>query len=79
MTVPPWLTILITIMVTLFGLYRLRLALRSHAAEERAREGKGLYAMPRHRHALYGVIYLIMAAFLVAGLLGYQIFPSLFD
>jgi Na+/H+ antiporter NhaD/arsenite permease-like protein len=78
MTVPPWLTFLIAGMVIFFGLYRLRIAMRSDADNERAMERKGLYGLPRRRHLLFGVLYLVLGGMLIAGALGYPIVPSLF-
>lgn len=78
MTVPPWLTFLIAGMVIFFGLYRLRLAARSDAENERAMQRKGLYALPRRRHLLFGVLYLVLGGMLIAGALGYPIVPPLF-
>lgn len=75
MAVPPWLTLLVAGTVIAFGLYRLRLALRSDEEDERARRRKGLYAMPRRRHALFGLVYLLMGGILIAGMLGYSLNP----
>lgn len=79
MMVPPWLTFLIAGMVIFFGLYRLWIARRSDAENEAAMQRKGLYALPRRRHLLYGIVYLILGAMLIAGALGYSIVPSLFQ
>ena len=78
MTVPPWLTFLIAGLVTAFGLYRLWIALRSPRPDPTAVSRKGLYGLPRRRHLLYGVLYLILGGILVAGALGYPILAPLF-
>lgn len=77
MTVPPWLTFLIAGMVILFGVYRLSMALRARDDGDHSLRRKGLYALPRRRHLLYGLVYLILGAMLIAGALGYPIVPSL--
>jgi cytochrome b561 len=75
MTVPPWLTLLVAGMVIAFGLYRFRLAFRSDQEDERARQRKGLYSLPRRTHALFGVLYLLLGLILVAGMLGLPVNP----
>ncbi len=77
--VPPWLTFLVAGMVILFGLYRIKIAFRSNEANQLAMQRKGLYAQPRRRHFLFGLIYLMMGAILIAGALGYSFLPPLFD
>jgi hypothetical protein len=57
-------------MVGIFGVYRLRLAFRNQAQDERARARGGLYGMPRRTHALFGILYLIMAALLIGSATG---------
>ena len=78
MTVPPWLTFLIAGMVTLFGVYRLWFALRSPRHDANVLPRKGLYGLPRRRHLLYGILYLILGGLLIAGALGYPILGPLF-
>jgi hypothetical protein len=70
---PPWLTLLVAVFVLTWGGYRIKTALRSHEEEERARaKRKGLFALPRRRHFLYGVIYLILGGMLVATAFGWR-------
>jgi hypothetical protein len=78
MTVPPWLTFLVAGMVIFFGLYRLWFALRAPSQEASAVPRKGLYGLPRRRHFLYGVLYLLLGGMLIAGALGYPILAPLF-
>lgn len=75
MNVPPWLTFLVAGTVIAFGLYRFRMVFRSAEEDERARRRKGLYALPRRTHALFGVLYLLLGAILIAGALGYSLNP----
>lgn len=72
MRLPLWLTFTCAAMVILWGAYRIRLGLRSQEAEQRAREKKGLFAMPRRTHLLVGVIYLILGGGLIAIALGWN-------
>jgi len=78
MTVPPWLTFLIAGMVIFFGLYRLWIALRPPPQTASTLPPKGLYGLPRRRHLLYGILYLILGGTLIATALGYPILGPLF-
>jgi hypothetical protein len=69
-SIPVWLTIAVACLVGIFGVYRLRLAFRSQEQDEKARARGGLYGMPRRTHALFGVLYLIMAALLLGSATG---------
>lgn len=70
MSVPPWLSFLCGAMVIIFGIYRISVGLRSDAAQKRAEQKKGLYSLPRRRHMLFGIVYLLMGVFLVAAAFG---------
>ena len=72
--VPLWLTILVAAVVITFGLYRLKIAMRSDLEDEKARAKKGLYALPRRTHFLFGILYLLLGAFVIATGLGYRPF-----
>jgi len=72
MRLPAWLTLTCAAMVILSGSYRIKLGLRSRAAEERAREKKGLFGMARRTHILYGIIYLLLGAGLIAITFGWD-------
>ena len=77
MRVPVWLTLGVALLVCLFGAYRIRLAFRSDAEDERARQRKGLYAMGRRTHFLVGIIYLLLGGALVATSFGWNPFAGL--
>ena len=78
MRVPPWLTIGVAILAFVWGAYRIRIALRSDAADHRARDGKrGLFAMARRTHFLFGLVYLLLGAALVAASFGWSPLTSL--
>jgi hypothetical protein len=64
--------------VIIFGLYRVRLAFRSNAEDERAKERGGLYGMGRRTHLLIGIIYLLLGTALVATSFGWNPFGGLF-
>ena len=68
MVVPPWLTFLVAGTVIAFGLYRLRLALRSE--EEGAPRRKGVFGQSRRTQAIRGSLYLLLGVILLADLLG---------
>jgi hypothetical protein len=67
---PLWLVVTIGSLVVLFGLYRLRLALRSREEHERASARGGLYGYSRQRQLLYGLVYIVLGALLLAGAFG---------
>jgi hypothetical protein len=73
---PPWIPLVVGVLVVAFGAYRMRLAFRSQEAEERARERGGLYGMARRTHFLVGLVYLLMGAMLVASAFGVHILPK---
>lgn len=75
MRLPSWLVLLVGGMVIVFGVYRLRLAFRSDTEDEAARRRGGLYAFPRRTHLLFGVLYLLMGAWLLAGVFGIRLWP----
>ena len=76
MRVPVWLILGVALLVCVFGAYRIRLAFRSDAEDERARQRKGLYAMGRRTHALVGVVYLLLGGALVATSFGWNPFAG---
>jgi len=72
MRVPPWLTIGVAILAFVWGAYRIRLAFRNDDEDRRAREKRGLFAMARRTHFLFGVVYLLLGAALIAAAAGWS-------
>ena len=74
MRVPVWLTFGIAILVLVFGLYRIRLALRKPPAEGEPTPamGRGFYRMSSRTHLLIGVVYILLAAGLIATTFGWN-------
>jgi hypothetical protein len=72
MLIPQWFTFSIAGFVIVFGIYRLYIAARADPETLAAR--KGLYGRSRKAHALYGVLYLLLGAFIIAGAFGYSPF-----
>lgn len=74
MRIPVWLTLGIAVLAFVWGGYRIRIALRSDDEDQRARaEGKrGLFALARRTHLLFGVAYLLLGVMLVATTLGWN-------
>lgn len=70
--VPFWLTLAVALAVACWGGYRIALALRSGPAQQAAQARGGLFGQSRRRHALLGVIYVLLAAMLVASSLGWS-------
>jgi hypothetical protein len=75
-SLPPWIPLVIGLLVVAFGAFRMRLAFRSPDADEEARKRGGLYGMSRRTHFLVALVYLIMGAMLVASAFGVHIFPK---
>ncbi len=67
---PLWLVITVGSLVVLFGLYRVRLAFRTPEEEDTARQRGGIYGYSRKRQFLYGAIYVVLGAMLLAGAFG---------
>jgi len=77
MRVPPWLTLSCAAMVILWGAYRIRMGMRSDEADAKAREKRGLVALPRRTHVLIGIVYLLLGAGLVAVTFGWNPLASM--
>jgi hypothetical protein len=78
MVIPVWLTLGVGILALAWGAYRIRIALRSDQEDERARAGKGLFALARRTHFLVGVIYLLLGGALLATSFGWNPIGNLF-
>ena len=74
MRVPIWLTLGIAALVMIFGVFRIRMSLRSDEEDAKARARKGMYAMGRRTHLLIGIIYLMLGGALVATSFGWNPF-----
>jgi hypothetical protein len=73
---PPWIPLVVGLLVVAFGAFRMRLAFRSSEADEKAREKGGLYGMGRRTHFLVALVYLIMGVMLIMSAFGVHIFPK---
>src|ERR1700760_1336657 len=67
---PQWLVVAVSVLVMLFGLYRLRLAFRSADEDEAARERGGVYGYGRRQQALFGGVYILLVVMLILGAFG---------
>lgn len=80
MRVPQWLTFAIAVIVMIFGGYRLWLATRKQPEEDQdersARRRKGFYGMSKKTHLAIGILYMLLAAGLIATSLGFNPFAS---
>jgi len=72
MVIPRWISFLVAAMVLAFGCYRLYIAVTSD--DETLKRRKGLYGQSRRRHMLFGILYLILGGFIIAGAFGYNPF-----
>jgi hypothetical protein len=70
MVIPRWVTFVIAALVFLFGAYRLYVGLFTPA--ERLAQRQGLYGRSRRAHVIYGVLYLLLSAMVVASAFGYN-------
>jgi hypothetical protein len=77
MHIPIWLTLGVALLVIVFGVYRIRIAMRSDEEDARAKSRKGLYAMGRRTHLLVGIVYLLLGAGLVATAFGWNPFAGM--
>ena len=73
MRLPPWVVLVVAGLVLVFGVYRIRMAFRSDEADQRARAAGGLYGMGRRSHLLFGVLYILMAIYLILGACGIKL------
>ena len=78
MRVPVWLTLGVAALVLIFGVYRIRMSLRSDEDDAKAKARKGLYAMGRRTHLLIGIVYLLLGGALVAVSFGWNPFGGAF-
>jgi hypothetical protein len=78
MRIPLWLTLVVVFWVLLWGSYRIYLGFRSKAEDVRARARGGLFGMSKRTHILWGIIYLLLGAGLLAGVFGWTPLAGLF-
>jgi len=73
-TIPSWIFFLVAVWVLAFGVFRLSVAFRRREQDpDRPNfRRRGLLAQPPRRHALFGVVYLILGSCLVAMGLGWH-------
>jgi hypothetical protein len=76
--VPPWLILGIAAIVILFGLYRIRLALKPAETDpaKQSALGKGFYRMAPRTHLMIGILYLGLGGALIATSFGWNPFGS---
>lgn len=74
MRVPVWLTLGVAILVLVFGVFRIRLALKKPAADEGGAKlmGGGFYKMSSRTHMLIGVVYILLGGALIATTFGWN-------
>jgi hypothetical protein len=71
--IPVWLAFTVAAFVTIFGVYRIRLAFVMTPEQEAAgRQRGGLYGAGKRFHLFVGVVYILMGAALTAMALGWQ-------
>ncbi|HEY0190801.1 MAG TPA: hypothetical protein VGC42_06730 [Kofleriaceae bacterium] len=79
MRVPVWLTLLVALLVSAFGLYRIWLAIRSaRPVPDGGPAPRGIYAMRKRTHLLIGIVYLLLGGALLATSYGFNPFGNLF-
>ena len=74
MILPVWILWTVAALLFIFGAYRLRLGFRSAEAQAQAAARGGLFGLPRRTHALVGIVYMMLAAALVATSFGWRPF-----
>ncbi len=78
MRIPLWLTLVVVFWVLAWGSYRIFLGFRSKTDQAKARARGGLFGMSRRTHILWGIIYILLGAGLLAGVLGWTPLAGLF-
>jgi len=81
--IPVWLTFLVAGLVLLFGLYRIRLAMKATDAVpevdgDPAPPRRGIYNMSRRSHLMVGIIYILLGGALIATSFGFNPLGNLF-
>jgi protein-S-isoprenylcysteine O-methyltransferase Ste14 len=76
--IPYWLTLGLGLLICVWGVYRIRIAFRDKASDERAKQRGGLYAMARRTHALVGLVYVMLGAALIATSFGWNPMGGMF-
>ena len=76
-TIPRWVFFLVAVWVIAFGVFRIVVALRRQGQDEGAPDRpnyrrRGLYALAPRTHVLFGIVYLLLGASLIAMGLGWQ-------
>jgi len=69
---PPWLQFLLSGIVALYALFRFRMFFIPERRYETLRDRGMMYRIPRRQHLVTGVVFLLLAAWLLAGGLGYN-------
>jgi hypothetical protein len=71
--VPIWLTLGVAVLVLIFGVYRIRLALKKPEPESGGNVmGRGFYRMSSRTHLLIGVVYILLGGGLIATSFGWN-------
>ncbi len=71
--VPPWVFVAVGALVILFGVYRIRLSVRSDEEDKVARARGGLYGVGRRTHLLFGIVYILMGVILILTAFGINV------
>lgn len=74
MSVPPWVTLGVAILVIVFGLYRIRMALKKPDPDvvKKSVMGGGFYRMTPKSHLVIGLLYLALGGALIATTFGWS-------
>jgi hypothetical protein len=70
---PVWVVLAVAALVLGFGVVRIRLFFRSDEEDQRARAAGGLYGLGRRTHLLFGIVYILMATYLILGACGVRL------
>jgi hypothetical protein len=75
MKIPQWVPFLVAAWVIAFGLLRLRIATKKEDPDSNKPNYRksGYYARSKRSHLLFGIVYILMGAYLIAMGFGYQV------
>ncbi|HKA88855.1 MAG TPA: hypothetical protein VKE22_14400 [Haliangiales bacterium] len=72
MRFPPWIVVLLSALVILFGIFRITLGFQKPPRDDEAPR-KGLFAYPRRTQILIGTIYVVLGVLLILPVFGIRI------
>jgi uncharacterized membrane protein HdeD (DUF308 family) len=73
MHIPPWVFVVIGVLVIVFGIWRIRLSRRTLEEDQAAKQRGGLYGVNRRTHLLIGCLYILLGVYLLVEAFGVRL------